>query len=63
VLAADFCKILYPVGGHPDANLIRLVASRKQTIDKFGYFLLDAGCNFHPAGGRLNEICIRLVAN
>jgi hypothetical protein len=50
---------LHPVGGQPDTNLIRLVASRIQTIDKFRYFLLDS--NLHPAGGRLNEICIQLI--
>jgi hypothetical protein len=55
VLAAYFCKILHPVGGQPDANFILLVASRMQTIDKFGYFLLDS---------RLPDaICIRLAAD
>jgi hypothetical protein len=42
VLAAYFCKILHPIGGQLDANFIRLVASRLQTIEKFGYFLLDS---------------------
>jgi hypothetical protein len=42
VLAAYFYKILHPVGGQPDANFIRLVASRMQTIDQFDYFLLDS---------------------
>jgi hypothetical protein len=42
VLAAYFCEILHPVSGQQDANFIRLVASRMQTIDKFGYFLLDS---------------------
>jgi hypothetical protein len=31
---------LHPVGCQPDANFIRLVASRMQTSDKFGYFVL-----------------------
>jgi hypothetical protein len=65
---------LHPVGGQPDANFIRLVASRMQTIDKFGYFYWIAATwmqfesgwrptelNLHPVGGRLNEICIRLI--
>jgi hypothetical protein len=42
VLAAYFCKILHPVGSQQDANNIWLVASRMQTIDIFGYFLLDS---------------------
>jgi hypothetical protein len=33
---------LHPVGGQPDENFIWLVASRMQTIDKFGYSLLDS---------------------
>jgi hypothetical protein len=33
---------LHPVGSQPDAYFIRLIASRVQTIDKFGYFLLDS---------------------
>jgi hypothetical protein len=34
---------LHLVGRQLDANFIRLVASRMQTIDKFGYFVLH-GC-------------------
>jgi hypothetical protein len=47
---------LHPVGGHLDADFIRLVASRMQTIDKFGYFLLDSFSRMQFASGwRLTE--------
>jgi hypothetical protein len=48
-------QILHPVGGQPDGNFIQLVAGRMQTIDKFGYFLLDSRW--------LDAICIRLAAD
>jgi hypothetical protein len=37
-----FLQNLHPVGGQPDASFVQLGASRMQTIDKFGYFLLDS---------------------
>jgi hypothetical protein len=37
----------------PNANFIRLVAGRMQTIDKFGYFVLH--------GSLPDAICIRLA--
>jgi hypothetical protein len=37
-----FLQNLHPAIRKPDANLIRLVASRMQTIDTFGYFVLDS---------------------
>jgi hypothetical protein len=42
---------LHPVGGQPDANLIRLVASRMQIIDKFGYFYWIAASQMQFASG------------
>jgi hypothetical protein len=51
VLAAYFCKILHPVGGQPDANLIRMVASSMQTIEKFGIFYWIAASRMQFASG------------
>jgi hypothetical protein len=37
-----FLQNLHPAISKLDANFIQLVASRMQTIDKFGYFVLDS---------------------
>jgi hypothetical protein len=44
-------KNLHPDGCQPDANFIRLIASRMQTIDKFGYFVWIAASWMQLASG------------
>jgi hypothetical protein len=51
-----FLQNLHPaIKRKPDANFIWLVTSRRQTIDKFGYFVLDSR--------KPDAICIRLAAD